>query len=119
ETSYSTSTSSSAPFFLVCLCPPPSPTLFPYTTLFRSLSKRVADLEDLLGVALLKRSQRGVSPTAAGNSLLDHAPLVQQRIASGRSEEHTSELQSRGHLVCRLLLDIKSITYTDSSPSIA
>src|SRR5690348_17998542 len=61
---------------------PPRSTLFPYTTLFRS--------HDPLGLAHLPRQQ---------------AP--DQQLADGRSEEHTSELQSPVHLVCRLLLEKK------------
>src|SRR5439155_10418022 len=63
--------------------PPPRSTLFPYTTLFRSVPDRHVD-RNLL--AALK----------GGSRKLDQ-----------RSEEHTSELQSRGHLVCRLLLEKK------------
>src|SRR5215208_7859640 len=69
-------------FFFLMIRRPPRSTLFPYTTLFRSLQ--------LLGVyaCLLE----GAAP-----------PAVRER-----SEEHTSELQSRGHLVCRLLLEKKN-----------
>src|SRR5690625_7094402 len=66
---------------------PPRPTLFPYTTLFRS--EPVYRLYEL-------RLRQGL---AANHSKLP------RHIA--RSEEHTSELQSRGHLVCRLLLEKK------------
>src|SRR5437870_9739161 len=64
---------------------PPSSTLFPYTTLFRSVVHCAGD-GDSRSVANERRQLRD----------------VQQR-----SEEHTSELQSRGHLVCRLLLEKK------------
>src|SRR2546422_5523381 len=67
---------------------PPRSTLFPYTTLFRS---EVAALAALLHVARLDERQR--KPRAPGDA--------------DRSEEHTSELQSRLHLVCRLLLEKK------------
>src|SRR2546422_6938729 len=68
---------------------PPRSTLFPYTTLFRSAQEEVA---------VVLRVQLEV----------DHplAPLL-RRAESVRSEEHTSELQSRLHLVCRLLLEKK------------
>src|SRR5687768_18031869 len=71
---------------------PPRSTLFPYTTLFRSA-----------GAA---RSADGGEPGAerAGPGGQRAARLVDHR---GRSEEHTSELQSRLHLVCRLLLEKK------------
>src|SRR5438445_8338567 len=67
---------------------PPRSTLFPYTTLFRSLLGRV-------------RSGRG--PTRAGTLYPQEDPAVGRE----RSEEHTSELQSRQYLVCRLLLEKK------------
>src|SRR2546429_2299914 len=68
---------------------PPRSTLFPYTTLFRSPQSRG---EDVLGRA----------------ALCQHVPVggLRQHLP-GRSEEHTSELQSRLHLVCRLLLEKK------------
>src|SRR2546422_3493945 len=64
---------------------PPRSTLFPYTTLFRSLP----------------RSQKRRYPP--GNRI----PSYSAQTSSNRSEEHTSELQSRLHLVCRLLLEKK------------
>src|SRR2546422_4776079 len=72
---------------------PPRSTLFPYTTLFRSLvhGAQPGLLEQGLAV---RRSARG----------LPHVPVLAR---AGRSEEHTSELQSRLHLVCRLLLEKK------------
>src|SRR5437870_9814311 len=72
------------------LRPPPRSTLFPYTTLFRSRQTTVATL-------LWERRSAPVVAAAA------HALPGSHR----RSEEHTSELQSRGHLVCRLLLEKK------------
>src|SRR3989449_5599366 len=83
---------------------PPRSTLFPYTTLFRS---RRLELRE-------PRMQGGeephlVGPPRAGDRLLvqsDGARLVPPR-GDVRSEEHTSELQSRLHLVCRLLLEKK------------
>src|SRR5256884_3751174 len=73
---------------------PPRSTLFPYTTLFRS--RRPHDLAGVRGL-LLRMHQMEV---VAGIT------FVQRRDAE-RSEEHTSELQSRLHLVCRLLLEKK------------
>src|SRR3712207_8979487 len=94
---------------------PPRSTLFPYTTLFRSGR---ADVAPLVDVVRLRRIERGgVFPHRLRQSLQprpveahaidvesDRAPL-----RSGRSEEHTSELQSRQYLVCRLLLEKKKI----------
>src|SRR3712207_7044168 len=89
---------------------PPRSTLFPYTTLFRSespvgdvyyvdLRKVVHGLHDLLAVPRVA----GVDRDVAGAPMLAHADDV-----DGRSEEHTSELQSRQYLVCRLLLEKKN-----------
>src|SRR2546429_4931850 len=81
---------------------PPRSTLFPYTTLFRSSAAGA----DLLAASCLEQLEvpilvhRGYGlPAAAGK----HALVV----TASRSEEHTSELQSRLHLVCRLLLEKK------------
>src|SRR5207253_11518538 len=83
-------------FFFLLIRRPPRSTLFPYTTLFRSLSflkfKRPTARERL--VALLEQPFH----------------ILRMEDPCGkvfRSEEHTSELQSRGHLVCRLLLEKK------------
>src|SRR5437870_8239877 len=78
---------------------PPISTLFPYTTLFRSAFPQLANIE--------KRLRRGH----------DYPPMRTQR--AERSEEHTSELQSRGHLVCRLLLEKKKTKFYSTHISIA
>src|SRR2546429_6271120 len=70
---------------------PPRSTLFPYTTLFRSRRGRLQEEQGLFG---------------------DRTPQLGRVL---RSEEHTSELQSRLHLVCRLLLEKKKITRLTSS----
>src|SRR3989442_11712435 len=75
---------------------PPRSTLFPYTTLFRSISGDAGESEQ---VELLKRRQNGLQHRRQPHCL-QPLPLL-------RSEEHTSELQSRPHLVCRLLLEKK------------
>jgi DNA-binding transcriptional LysR family regulator len=63
-----------------------------------ALSKRLADLEDMLGTALLTRSQRGVSPTPAGEALLEHSRLVLQSLQRLHAEvgEHADGI--RGHV---------------------
>src|SRR3712207_8084987 len=76
---------------------PPRSTLFPYTTLFRSRDRH-DNRDNALGVA--GAPQRG--------AMVEHHHESFQRRA-GRSEEHTSELQSRQYLVCRLLLEKKNI----------
>src|SRR3989449_4659433 len=86
---------------------PPRSTLFPYTTLFRSLAATLIAL---------------VSPTA---SVVLYGAIALFYVAEsslfggsrGRSEEHTSELQSRLHLVCRLLLEKKKTQITSRAMS--
>src|SRR3989442_2990291 len=83
---------------------PPRSTLFPYTTLFRSLFQVAVEVLDLdahpPGDGL---RQEGIGPQ---ETLVHAMPQVREVQASEqRSEEHTSELQSRPHLVCRLLLE--------------
>src|SRR6266436_1896850 len=76
--------------FFLLFRPPPRSTLFPYTTLFRSRCRRDS-------------ASPSKPPLARRNSSAANPP------ACSRSEEHTSELQSRLHLVCRLLLEKKKI----------
>src|SRR2546429_5998902 len=87
---------------------PPRSTLFPYTTLFRSALARARRADHGHGLAgrngeahVLENGPLGV----IGKVHMLEAQLG--RCAVGRSEEHTSELQSRLHLVCRLLLEKK------------
>src|SRR5258707_4532254 len=79
---------------------PPRSTLFPYTTLFRSGEHFSRAVDHAL--ARHDRAQGGDDGVAA----IQHR-LIGGRHHDGRSEEHTSELQSRQYLVCRLLLEIK------------
>src|SRR3989449_1447734 len=85
---------------------PPRSTLFPYTTLFRSLGVEdngvgftPQSLSGLRSLGLVGIRERAL---ACGGTL-----LIRGEPGQGRSEEHTSELQSRLHLVCRLLLEKK------------
>src|ERR1041384_8467645 len=73
-------------FFFLMIRRPPRSTLFPYTTLFRSLPN-------------------------SGEALLDALRLPAIKMDVRRSEEHTSELQSLAYLVCRLLLENKNMSY--------
>src|SRR3712207_7680895 len=91
---------------------PPRSTLFPYTTLFRSSFAGIKDtdfdsqLGDELRSALRRLGRMNlllVGKTGTGKSTLVNA------VFGKRSEEHTSELQSRQYLVCRLLLEKKKI----------
>src|SRR5258708_27526223 len=83
---------------------PPRSTLFPYTTLFRSYPVRDLDrLQHTLALGETAQKQQGV----VGLCL------------EGRSEEHTSELQSPDHIVCRLLLEKKTDhVYVESADSV-
>src|SRR3712207_7887364 len=78
---------------------PPRSTLFPYTTLFRSRPLRL-DLLHRRRRRWLRPRRRGRGPPAGHGGL---------GALHGRSEEHTSELQSRQYLVCRLLLEKKKL----------
>src|SRR3712207_8262331 len=85
-------------FFFLMIRRPPRSTLFPYTTLFRSLRAqelarvRQVDPDVVVGVRHLRPGNEGQR-------------RAQQEEGGPRSEEHTSELQSRQYLVCRLLLE--------------
>src|SRR5947208_6971790 len=83
--------------------PPPIPTLFPYTTLFRSPRRRARSCSagnSTGGAVFIPRPRLGGFPGPA-------PPGRTGTARGGRSEEHTSELQSPDHLVCRLLLEKK------------
>src|SRR5687768_17880326 len=88
---------------------PPRSTLFPYTTLFRSVLH--AEQEALPTRSLVEMQDIGIADDIVGAGRADQDQidiLRDQRFEERpRSEEHTSELQSRLHLVCRLLLEKK------------
>src|SRR3712207_7486884 len=94
---------------------PPRSTLFPYTTLFRSL-------EHLVAARVVERDVvSDEDPVAAVGVLRELRPRVRRVVDDDedlrlrvevRSEEHTSELQSRQYLVCRLLLEKKKIIFS-------
>src|SRR3712207_8259488 len=96
---------------------PPRSTLFPYTTLFRSAQRR--DRGDLL----LGRQHAALELDRGEAEVVDHAPGLPDQavgieggtplVVRARSEEHTSELQSRQYLVCRLLLEKKNNYHTN------
>src|SRR5688572_31352196 len=98
---------------------PPGSTLFPYTTLFRSwtLEAGVAagGIDDLAKAEPAVEIDRAFVISSRHGDLVEVHPvvIVPAEIGDGRSEEHTSELQSQSNLVCRLLLEKKNkITYT-------
>src|SRR3712207_7660864 len=82
---------------------PPRSTLFPYTTLFRSRDERVRLSRDRRSVDVRRPGAVGAEQDPAAVRGPARGPLHRPR----RSEEHTSELQSRQYLVCRLLLEKK------------
>src|SRR5258707_10338394 len=90
---------------------PPRSTLFPYTTLFRSDRKRLA-LRSGRRAGLLRHAVRALAGLD-GNT----ERFYRDRRAVARSEEHTSELQSRQYLVCRLLLEKKKRRLQFVAPS--
>src|SRR3712207_7856449 len=98
---------------------PPRSTLFPYTTLFRSGGAvHVQQFPDRLLLGVLRAGGVARRGTDAGVLLGDEVAVVERlvgRVApelAARSEEHTSELQSRQYLVCRLLLEKKKKQHT-------
>src|SRR3712207_8073892 len=96
-------------FFFLMIRRPPRSTLFPYTTLFRSTMRHRAALACLSPPVLTRcrcclpdEASRGDTAHRCANDASDR-----RRCGLSRSEEHTSELQSRQYLVCRLLLEKK------------
>src|SRR2546425_1843697 len=90
---------------------PPRSTLFPYTTLFRSVADELPGLEAGAGLQAGARRPKGepLDERQVGRRLQQEDGDVDddQRLGDRRSEEHTSELQSLAYLVCRLLLEKK------------
>src|SRR3712207_9288257 len=89
-------------FFFLMIRRPPRSTLFPYTTLFRSTERTQREFDMWFSVILSVLSVYSLC-LCGEPSLRSHAPTLPR----SRSEEHTSELQSRQYLVCRLLLEKK------------
>src|SRR3712207_7816843 len=105
-------------FFFLMIRRPPRSTLFPYTTLFRSVRRSIfypsehhLDYLTVRGFEMAHAATPWTPPTA------DQPGLIGPNWAKGwRSEEHTSELQSRQYLVCRLLLEKKNSGDTAMRP---
>src|SRR5204862_5868472 len=99
------------PYFILLIPRRPRSTLFPYTTLFRSGFREASGSDDA-GLSTGARAGFGFEP-GPGRSLHPQSGRCDARVsqrketAGNRSEEHTSELQSRRDLVCRLLLEKK------------
>src|SRR5258708_23519730 len=93
-------------FFFLMIRRPPRSTLFPYTTLFRSPTAIAATLgRDRSNVFIA-----ACSPLAPPSAILASRESRRSLPPTRRSEEHTSELQSPDHLVCRLLLEKQKLT---------
>src|SRR5207253_3967758 len=102
-------------FFFLLFRPPPSSTLFPYTTLFRSRSRSAARRRHRLAASGPSAAHQATAGPILNGFFTRRfhqcfsVILAIRPTDLARSEEHTSELQSRGHLVCRLLLEKKKI----------
>src|SRR3989442_11140342 len=86
---------------------PPRSTLFPYTTLFRSDDDHVVDRHDVHAARVAVGDVGGERLPGERGAPAPHPQTERRGALDLRSEEHTSELQSRPHLVCRLLLEKK------------
>src|SRR5258708_28606121 len=95
-------------FFFLMIRRPPRSTLFPYTTLFRSKQENRLDSPNhrpmVFSIPFLVLTSLGIGLIALLGKTVN--PIF---VLAGRSEEHTSELQSPDHLVCRLLLEKKKV----------
>src|SRR3712207_8185322 len=92
------------PVFFLMIRRPPRSTLFPYTTLFRSTAEATTGCRTITGRWLVESGALVVDDLLVGTGACP--PDVERQDAHvTRSEEHTSELQSRQYLVCRLLLE--------------
>src|SRR3712207_8720389 len=99
-------------FFFLMIRRPPRSTLFPYTTLFRSLRPlRAASARALGERASAAYDEASVVEVYFERVAVDARKVERERVLA-RSEEHTSELQSRQYLVCRLLLEKKKTNTT-------
>src|SRR5258708_31301305 len=85
---------------------PPRSTLFPYTTLFRSVRRTNRTVSSITCRSILRHPRYCCCLVSRAKAF-----LLFRRISIARSEEHTSELQSPDHLVCRLLLEKKKQLY--------
>src|SRR2546430_10389974 len=89
-------------FFFLMIRRPPRSTLFPYTTLFRSYTQG-----QFFQRMATPAERNGDFSQSVYNSVTNQPVFIFQHFDPGRSEEHTSELQSQSNLVCRLLLEKK------------
>src|SRR3712207_6921107 len=101
-------------FFFLMIRRPPRSTLFPYTTLFRSTQRMrqaeegVARLREVVDTLIVIPNEKLLNIVERRTTILE-AFREADNVLRQRSEEHTSELQSRQYLVCRLLLEKKKL----------
>src|SRR3712207_7178572 len=93
---------------------PPRSTLFPYTTLFRSALTKIGKIAFSAGTGSLSPINMD---GALGLFKSKASVFIGKEAKIERSEEHTSELQSRQYLVCRLLLEKKTLSFPSSPPA--
>src|SRR2546425_5604863 len=87
---------------------PPRSTLFPYTTLFRSLDALLTRRRQLIEMLVAEKNRLSASRRPVRHGITQHIRWLERQLGNvDRSEEHTSELQSLAYLVCRLLLEKK------------
>src|SRR5258708_21652241 len=98
-------------FFFLMIRRPPRSTLFPYTTLFRSKSTRLNSKQKTAYEMIWCLEFRRVLLDRKSTRLNSSHQIISYAVFCLRSEEHTSELQSPDHLVCRLLLEKKRPKY--------
>src|SRR3712207_7902522 len=92
-------------FFFLMIRRPPRSTLFPYTTLFRSAARTASLLRMCMSYSFVAGTAASAAHRCRMSAGLRYRPDPGSAV---RSEEHTSELQSRQYLVCRLLLEKKN-----------
>src|SRR5258708_13837154 len=94
---------------------PPRSTLFPYTTLFRSSRRFIRELDSRFPKPLnVHNGNEAIGKNASNRGIRLEMFQFGHWSSGGRSEEHTSELQSPDHLVCRLLLEKKNTSHSHS-----
>src|SRR5690348_18088800 len=97
---------------------PTRSTLFPYTTLFQSEEGKTMSVSPISANSINQTFYNGISRTEATEIVRNALNEFQNRASEPlRSEEHTSELQSPVHLVCRLLLEKKKLLIYTSNPT--
>src|SRR3712207_8533765 len=91
---------------------PPRSTLFPYTTLFRSMGRKRGGAVRIMRIIVRVKEITSLRPERSGGCALLWSTASRLRLPSpSRSEEHTSELQSRQYFACRLLLEKQKHPY--------